>query len=81
MSTLKITSGKDTNTAKFIFGGQEVKSVIGCDIQMPVHGLLTAVLDLYIDEISIEAEPLLSFRTVEEAANRYGFKLVPLDEK
>ena len=80
MSTLKITSGKDTHTAKFVFGDQEIKSVTACDLRMRLAEPLTAVLELYVDEMTIEAEPLLGIETVREAAKHYGFKLVPTDE-
>jgi hypothetical protein len=56
--------------------GSEIKGVMAIDIRMRPDEIVTATLDLIVDEISIEAEPLLSYRTVKEAAEHYGYKLV-----
>ena len=77
MSTITITSGKDTSTAKFIVDGHEIKSATACDLRIRLNEPLRAVLELYVDDTTIEAEPMLGIKTVKEAAKHYGFDLAP----
>ena len=79
---IKITSDKfPSHSAKFMNpDGTEIKGVVGCDIRMRIDEICTATLGLRVDEISINAEPLLSFDTVCEAANYYGYDLIPIQK-
>lgn len=56
--------------------GTDVKGVRSIDIRFRLEELVTAKLDIYVNEINIQAEPLLSFDTVKRAAEYYGYELV-----
>lgn len=60
--------------------GTDVKGVRSIDIRFRLDELVTAILDIYVNEINIQAEPLLSFDTVKRAAEYYGHELLPMNK-
>jgi hypothetical protein len=78
MDKIRITS-KDMRpkTVEFIRpDGTRLDKVAACDIKLRPDAANKATIWLNVDEIDIEAELLLAFDTVSEAARRYGYKLV-----
>ena len=75
---IKIESGVDTKTSKFSHkDNSKIKGVYSCDISMRIDEPVKAKIGLHVNKVTIEAEPLLSFDTVCEAA-RYGYDLIPI---
>jgi hypothetical protein len=56
--------------------GKEIRGVRSVDIRMRVNEIITARLDIEVNDISIQAEPLLSYNTIKKAAEYYGYQLV-----
>jgi hypothetical protein len=59
--------------------GSEIKGVKAVDIRMRFDEFVSAKLWIEVNEINIQAEPLLSLDTVKEAAEFYGYQLVIKD--
>jgi hypothetical protein len=77
---IKITCNETVHGAKIQHeDGTEVKDVMAIDIKMRPSEIVTAQLWLKVNEININAEPLLSFDTVKEAAEHYGYELVDIE--
>jgi hypothetical protein len=56
--------------------GTDIKGVRSIDIRFRLDAIVTAILDIEVTETNIQAEPLLSYDTVKEAAEHYGYELV-----
>ena len=56
--------------------GNEIHGVASCDVRLRSDEIFTATLELYVEDIDIEAEPLLSIDTVKRMAEYYGMELV-----
>jgi hypothetical protein len=79
MDKIRITAtSMNPRSVKFTKAdGTELSNVAACDIRMRPDEANRATIWLNVDEMNIEAEPLLSFDTVSEAARAYGYELVP----
>ena len=79
---IKISSSIDPmKDAKFFKSdGTELKGVRSCDIRLRKDEICTAKIDLIIENIDIETEPLLSFDNVCVAARHYGYDLIPIQK-
>lgn len=81
MDKIRITS-KDMAPHSLEFtrpDGTKIGNVTACDIKLRQNIANQAILRLNLDQIDIEAEPLLSLETVGEAAFLHGYCLTPLD--
>jgi hypothetical protein len=69
------------NGTRFVLAdGTEVTQVTRCVVAFGVDEPITATLDLAINPRQpIEAQPLLSRATLEEAAKHYGLRLVEIN--
>lgn len=57
-------------------GEQEIQGIRELDIRMRVNELVTCTLSLFINDVTVKANPLLSLKTVKECAYYYGYDLV-----
>ena len=55
--------------------GKEIPGVIALDIKARPFEVITATLDINVNNINIKAQPLLSFETVQKMAEYYGYVL------
>ena len=77
MIRIKKVPGTHNGGVKFFNeDGSEINSVAACDVRMRPDEICTATLELYVEDIDIEAEPLLSIGTVKRMTEYYGMELV-----
>lgn len=60
--------------------GAEVPGVTRCTLFIEPETILHAELDIMVGEVDVEAHPLLSLETLTEAADHYGYRLVPMED-
>ena len=79
---IRIKCSSSTHDAEFTTSdGRKISGITKCDIRMRRDAICSAQIDLYMEGLDIEAEPLLSLDNVRDAAKHYGFGLTPLQVK
>ena len=76
-----ISNGFGDNTVEFIRpDGTKLHNVTACDIEMRPGAVNKAKMCFCVDKIDIHAETLLSLDTVRNAAKRYGYRLMQIEQ-
>ena len=73
------SSGMSLGTKVYAEDGVEIKHVNHLQINFPINGAVTADIGIAAVACDIEAHPLLSLKTVMEAAELYGYKLMRIE--
>jgi len=75
------TGGIAMGTKVYTASGEEIRGVSKIEIRpMDATSIVEAVLTIVVDPGTIEAHPLLSMESLEQAAAFRGFKLVPITD-
>lgn len=76
--TIKITSnGHPGGTQILNSDGTPIPGVQSAELVLKTTEPFVAVLDILFPEIDVELHPMLSLESLEDAAEYYGFDLVP----
>ena len=75
---ITIKGGPPPNPTVILYpDGSVMLGVLSCNININGESQVArATLDVLVDDLNIQAEPLLSLETVKAAAEHYGYKLV-----
>ena len=61
--------------------GAEIRGIYSLSVHYPLDGAVVAHIELYVNPGSIEAHPLLSIKTLAEAAYCHGYVLTPISKE
>ena len=73
-------SGAGHGTKLFTEDGTEIPNVLSADIRIRPDEIVRAEVSVVVGRCDITAHPLLSLETVEEAAQRHGYRLVRIED-